>query len=228
MIAEVQRQVLREGAIAAWERSKQLQVLTGESIAHSREAVRRYAEPSCHPSGPQVKASRPDPVRGSGQWPGSLGGAVPAMPPHVSSRAVVLAKVDQAIRRMNGHGAIWSREEASGVGLAASADFPMLVRLDKALDTLGRVENAYDAATALGVAIVTQPDVALIDARLDLAKGSDLALLLRLYAPRTRTLVLTESRSLKEGAASREIDALSRRCSDRQLRDWVAKVGLAA
>jgi hypothetical protein len=95
-------------------------------------------------------------------------------------------------------------EAAPGVALAASARMSALLHVKDLLGTqVGRVTGASDAGTALGLVIVTQPDLAIIDESLELAKGTDLAVVLPLYAPQTKALVLTD-----DAGRSRELRAI--------------------
>jgi hypothetical protein len=55
---------------------------------------------------------------------------------------------------------------------------------------VGRVLGAADGPTALGLAIVHQPDVAVLGADLIEMNGRDTALVISMYAPRTRILLI--------------------------------------
>ena len=68
---------------------------------------------------------------------------------------------------------------------------------------------ARDAGTALGLAIVNQPDVAVIDDDLPIVGGLDAAFLVKTYAPASRVVLFTHderalSTSDREGIATSE------------------------
>ena len=87
---------------------------------------------------------------------------------------------------------------------------------------LGYVVVARDARVALGLAIVTQPDLSIIDASLDVANGSDLATVLPFYAPRTKTLLLTDDHDLATKMQLVEVELMSRQFSDQAPLSWIS------
>jgi hypothetical protein len=143
--------------------------------------------------------------------------------PGPASRRELEMLVERAIRHFTPE---QEDEDAvgAGAGLLASADLVMLLRLSELVGRrLGYVVSAHDAGTALGLAIVTQPDIAIVDTRLELADGVDLTAALPLYSPRTKSLVLTDERCLlRQGTAGRA-DVLPRQFSEQELLSWVSE-----
>jgi len=76
------------------------------------------------------------------------------------------------------------------------------------------------------LAIVAQPDLAIFDTRLELGSGVDLAFVLPLYAPRTRTLVLTDDPQQIAAAATVGLDVERRHCPEWALTQWIGPPGL--
>ena len=110
-----------------------------------------------------------------------------------------------------------------GIGLAVSIDLPTVLRLQQLIGTqLAKVLGAEDAETALGLAISTQPDISIIDTRLDPANGSDLAVILPFYAPRTKRLLLSDDHDLAAKAQLVGIEVMPREFSEEALLSWVA------
>jgi len=109
-----------------------------------------------------------------------------------------------------------------GAGLVASANVPTVTWIeDMARQRLGLVVGAQDAGTALGLAIASQPDIAIVDERLDLGKGSDLVLVLPIYAPRTKALLLTDDREAAARVRLVGMEAMPRGFSERELSAWL-------
>jgi len=131
--------------------------------------------------------------------------------------------VDQTIRRWDPGDEETAEATGQAVGLVASINLPTLVHLQQLAGTrLGYVVGAHDAGAALGLAIATQPDVSIIDARLDVANGSDLAAVLPFYAPRTRTLLLTDDHDMAARAQLTGAEVMPRRFSDQALLSWIS------
>jgi len=109
-----------------------------------------------------------------------------------------------------------------GAAVVACGEMGDLLRIKEVLGaTLSSVFGATDAGTALGLAIAIQPDVAVIDTKLELADGVDVALALPLYAPRTKTLVLTEDPLRAAQVRVVGFDAAPRHPPDSVLGEWV-------
>jgi len=131
--------------------------------------------------------------------------------------------VDRAIR---GHQAIHAATEADskGIALVASMELSTLLRLQELVTShLGYVVGATDAGTAFGLAMATQPDIAVVDGNLDVGRGADLVLTLPLYAPCTRSLLLTEDLDLMAKARIVGVDVLPHEHSPGALLAWVAR-----
>ena len=107
--------------------------------------------------------------------------------------------------------------------LVASINRARLSRLQQlASRDLSLVVAARDAGVALGLAIVIQPDISIIDSWLDGANGSDLATVLPFYAPRTKILLLTDDHDLATKMQLAEVEVMSRRFSDQALLSWIS------
>ncbi|MDE3086382.1 MAG: hypothetical protein KGJ77_06415 [Acidobacteriota bacterium] len=215
MIDAWSREMLRQQATEAWEEAKRLHRTAADLQAQSEQArrmtedrrARRLAQ---QPAGPSEHAD----ALAFRSWD--------ARPPRRGATTRELEfLVDQAIRRSP------NRKDRNldgrGAGLAASVNLPVLLRLQHTLGRqLGFVVGAHDAGTALGLAIATQPDVAVVDARLDLATGADFALALPLYAPRTKTLLLTDDREMAAKAEVVGLDVLPRQYAEPDLLSWIS------
>lgn len=97
-----------------------------------------------------------------------------------------------------------------GLGLVVASRMSRVASLHEALhERLGRVWTARDPADAVGLAITTQPDVALVDDDLPVMSGLDTAVLIRCYAPESSVLLFTDDEETVRVAALHEI-AVSR------------------
>jgi len=111
-----------------------------------------------------------------------------------------------------------------GTALVASANMGELIRFKELVATsVPYVLGASDAGTALGLAIVTQPDLAIVDNRLELASGIDLALNLPFYAPRTRALVLTDDPERAHDVLVVGFETARRHANDSMVLDWIER-----
>jgi hypothetical protein len=215
MLTSFEREVLRRQAMTAWEHAKRLNAEATRVVAAAAQTVRSSGRKRQLP----VTLAR----YRQGETFTYHAAADTESPRHPASRSELEMLVDRAILRFT---PIQEDREALGLGagLLASVDLEMLMRLSQlARRCLGYVVSAHDAGTALGLAMVTQPDIAIVDARLDLASAVDLAAALPLYAPRTRSLVLTDDRDLGTTAQLAGADVLSRQVSERELVSWVSK-----
>lgn len=140
-------------------------------------------------------------------------------------RTAVSLLVDRTIRGWGANGQRSTLDQT--VGLVAAGEMTELIRL-KALcgSRLRHVVGASDVGTALGLAIVTQPDLAVFDTRLELGSGVDLAMVLPLYAPRTRTLVLTDDPRQLANAEVVGLDAEHRHPSASALVSWIGELAV--
>ena len=111
-----------------------------------------------------------------------------------------------------------------GAAIMASGSMYEMIRGKELLgEKVPYVLGATDAGTALGLVIASQPDVAIIDQRLELADGVDLALSLPAFAPHMKVLVLTDD---PVRAADLDVVGLESRghdASDALLRSWIEK-----
>jgi len=210
VIDEWTRERLRQRATNSWQTAKLL----------TREATDRHMA-SGH--APQTECLAHDTARAGSlaQWGHGLGASIPSGP---GSPSEIEMLVDRAIRR-SCFGDDWEAN-GSGAGLVASNDLPTLLRLQNLLgERLSYVVGAHDAGTALGLAIATQPDVAIVDVRLDLASGADVAFTLPAYAPRTKTLLLTEDDDLAAKAKVVGVETLPHCFSEQRLLSWITDGG---
>ena len=107
------------------------------------------------------------------------------------------------------------------IALVASSDPDKLIRIKQLLGTVVPYTLAVmDGATALGVAIAIQPDLAILDSNLDLANGVDVTLTFPLYAPRTKALVLTDNPEHAVDLRLAGFDANLPNVSDSELLAW--------
>ena len=141
---------------------------------------------------------------------------------HLRARGELEVLVDRAIRGAKATHA--AREaDSKGIALVASMELSALLRLEELVTShLGYVVGATDAGTAFGLAIATQPDIAVVDGSLDLGRGADLVFSLPLYAPCTRSLLLTADANLMAKARIVGVDVLPHEHSPGALLSWVA------
>lgn len=194
------RDVLRQQARAAWEDAKRLQREAERLVAETRDA-RRFSQLRRASRGAPHTSLGLDP----GQWSGELA--------YLADRAIAtsMPRADDGA-------------SGAGAGLVASVNHPTLVRLTELVGSrVGSVVGASDAGTALGLAISVQPDVAVVDSRLDLADGDEFVLTLPLYAPRTKALLLADDERAAAKAREIGIDVLPRQFAEGALLSWVAE-----
>jgi hypothetical protein len=215
-IDSFERQLLRDRALDRWQLSKAARhdAATSARYAETRarsDALRRQADAVHERAGEAIaRAAR-------------LVQEVTILRGSSVNNSTLELLADRAIRSWRSHG----RDEADpagGVALAASARMSALIHVKHLLGTrVNRVAGASDAGTALGLVIVTQPDLAIIDESLELAKGTDLAVVLPLYAPQTRALVLTDdpARSRELRAIGFDVEGVD--ADDDSLLDWVER-----
>ena len=109
-----------------------------------------------------------------------------------------------------------------GAALVASASMGELIRFKELVGSrIPYVLGATDAGTALGLAIAMQPDLALIDVRLELASGTDLALTFPFYVPQAKTLVLTDDPERTHRLRTVGFDAQPRHADSTTLLRWI-------
>ena len=83
---------------------------------------------------------------------------------------------------------------AGGVGLVAARPADRRASLGRVVRRrLGRVSVAGDLPTAVGLAIVEQPDLAVVDADIGPITDNELAVIFHVYAPATTILLLTDT-----------------------------------
>ena len=245
MIDDLERERLRRQARADWEKAKRLRRRAAELRSASRDTVRAAQELGSRAAGLRSasaeKAYAAEALRreaaGLALTSDALNARSDDHPPQAPAQlspdaaspgrtvdpALLEALVDQTIRRWDPREEEEAEAKGQGVGLVASINMPTLVRLEQlAGSRLGYVVGANDAGAALGLAIATQPDLSIVDARLDLANGSDLAAILPFYAPRTKTLLLTDDHDLAARAQLVGADVMSRRFSDQALLSWIS------
>ena len=197
MIDALSRERLRKQAKAAWEDAKRLHREAGDLITDSQQLLRMTEDRRARFRDANWRDRR-------------------ALTRNVEMLA------DRAIRMDANNGA--EHLTAKGTGLVASINLPTLVRLETLVGTrLGYVVGAQDAGTALGLAIATQPDIAVVDSRLDVASGADLALTFPFFAPQTKALLLTDDPELTAKAALVGIDVLPRWFAEPALLSWVSE-----
>lgn len=127
------------------------------------------------------------------------------------------ALVDHAIN----HPSLGFDDVAGGTGLAAARQ-PGLMRLNELMGGRVSVSHlAHDAGTALGLAIATQPDIAIVDANLDGAAGWTVVMAMHYFAPLTKSLLLTDDEESAATVRRAGIDVRSREASDETLMAWI-------
>jgi len=246
MIDDLERERLRRQARADWEKAKRLRRRAAELRSASRDTVQAAQELGSRAAGLRSASAEKrfaaEELRQEAAGLALASDALHAQPtgdhslqaparlsPDAASPgrtvnpALLEALVDQTIRRWDPREEEEAEAKGQGVGLVASINMPTLVRLEQlAGSRLGYVVGANDAGAALGLAIATQPDLSIVDARLDLADGSDLAAILPFYAPRTKTLLLTDDHDLAARAQLVGADVMSRGFSDQDLLSWIS------
>lgn len=207
MIDPWRRELLRRQALHAWENSKQLHQDATALVLQARD-VRRMVR--------RRRKVRTEP----------FSDLVHHLDEPVSGRQALAAHelefwADHAIR---GFGASPAEHgTAGGAGLVASVNLPTLARVQKLVEGhLGHVMGARDAGTTLGLAITAQPDIAIIDTNLGLARGADVVVTLPRYAPNTKALLLSDDEETAARVGAVGIDTLPHDSSDDRLSSWVA------
>lgn len=211
MIDAWTREGLRQRAVGAWSEAKRLHHETARLIAESDDAVQLSTEARGRRSSNvhRFAAGNVRPV-----WAGHFSFSITARE--------LECLADRAIRRCNP-----TREDRDaangGAGLVASAHPSTLDRLEALVGSrTGFLATARDAGTALGLVITAQPDLAVVDTRLDVANGADLVLTVPVYAPRTRTLLLTDDDEMAEAVRVAGVDVLSCAFSDEDVSSWIS------
>jgi CheY-like chemotaxis protein len=83
--------------------------------------------------------------------------------------------------------------QTSGLGLVVASRISRMSALHDALhERLPQVWSARDPAGALGLTIVNQPDITVVDDDLPVMTGLDMAVLIRSYAPASRVVLFTD------------------------------------
>ncbi len=136
------------------------------------------------------------------------------------ARRVITANVDRAIRH-------WT-EDIQGaddldrpVAVVASADLGELLRILPLTQGRFRAIGADDVGTTLGLAIVAQPAIAIVDAELGLGSGVDAGMTLSIYAPATRVMVLTDDPGRAADLSIVGLGTEHRDVSDSTLLNWI-------
>lgn len=211
MIDPWTRKVLRQRAVDAWNESKRLDRDTARVIVQSEAGVG---------SSRRARAGRVAHRRNFGDheirpmWVGHFSLSITARELEYFA--------DQAIRRCD-TGEEDRQAAHGGAGLVASAHDSTMDRLEAAVGTrTGFLAAARDAGTALGLVITAQPDVAVVDSRLDFVNGADLALTVPVYAPHTKVLPLTDDDEVAAVAVVAGVDVLPTSFSDEALRSWLS------
>ena len=245
MIDDLERERLRRQARVDWEKAKRLRRRAAELRSASIDTVRAARELGSRAEG--LRSASAEKAYAAEELRREAAGLALAKDLHVRSTddhppqapaqlspdaaspgrtvnpTLLEALVDQTIRRWDPREEEEAEAKGQGVGLVASINLPTLVRLEQLTGSrLGYVVGANDAGAALGLAIATQPDISIVDTRLDLANGSDLAAILPFYAPRTKTLLLTDDHDLAARAQLVGADVMSRRFSDQDLLSWIS------
>jgi len=204
-----ERNVLCHQALERWQRSERLR-------ARSAEA-RQRAELLCRRAGSTIRRSEAVVDRA-----GAVIGEAETLIQGSGHAAAIEHLADRAISRWRGTPDRVATLEG-GYALVASGEAGDLTRMQQSVGmSVGSVFGASDAGTALGLAIAIQPDLAVIDAKMELADGVDMALALPLYAPRTRALVLTDDRLRAAQVRVVGFDTEARHISDAALGAWIA------
>ncbi|HMK99390.1 MAG TPA: hypothetical protein VK428_04305 [Acidimicrobiales bacterium] len=226
MIDALERELLRFSALEAWGEAKRLHREAAALISASRNTVLAAEQLQREATG-LVRASEVLRARSAEGRCSPVVGELPPqadLPRQTFDPALLQTLVDHTIRRWDPTEEQKAEANGKAVGLVASIDFPTLLRLQQLAGTrLGYVVGAHDAGAALGLLIAMQPDLSIIDTRLEVADGSDLAAVLPFYAPRTKTLLLTDDHDLAAKAQHTGAAVMSRNFSDRALLAWVSK-----
>jgi len=164
MLSDDERDELRHRALLAWHDAKRLAADAGELAAAAASLTGHASELISTLNGMQ-----PNPVR---------------------QRRVVRA-IDDVLAADDPRP--YPRERRHGsLGLLAMTDLGGMVAVYQAATKRSwRIVDAVDGATAVGVAMLTQPDCAVLDSNLPTLAGLEVADGIRHYAPHTAVLVLT-------------------------------------
>jgi PleD family two-component response regulator len=144
----------------------------------------------------------------------------------VSAQVTAVGAIDRANRAIERG----LRElELSGAARRSRSDRAKIVVADErvaervllvhALRNDSRVEvvaDAVDGTEALANCVVAQPDVVVLDDRLPTISGLDIAAHLRLYAPRTRSILLVDAHDPLFFRRPAVVDAIAPRYGDRR------------
>lgn len=135
-----------------------------------------------------------------------------------SARASAVAKVDRIVTDRLAEVDLVAAGFGVGVGLVAAHQTHRLGALHDALHRrFDRVTAAGDGATAVGLAIMEQPDVAVIDGDLAVMGGLETALVVRTYAPGTGILLITSEPDVDRWARTQGIVAQGPSADEAQL-----------
>ena len=114
---------------------------------------------------------------------------VRAQRPRLSADEVAIHRVDLIVEARKGS----DLTARSGVGLVVASRMTRMGGLHDSLQKrLSRVWAARDPAGALGLAIVNQPDIVLVDDDLPMVTGLDAALTIKTYTPRSEIVLFSD------------------------------------
>lgn len=223
MIDVLDRELLREQAVTRWNEVKRLRhdaVLLKQRTAELRG---RFESQSARfhelRQGAHLAQER---ARAEVERARKLSEDAAALVGTSSQPMVFEHLVDQAIE-LSGLTFLDDRLD-EGVALVGSADMGELVRMkDLANALLPCTFGAVDAPTVLGLTMTLQPDLAVIDADLDISSGADVVLTFPLYAPQTKALVLTDDPERSRDLRIVGFETQPRDVSDSSLLAWIAR-----
>jgi CheY-like chemotaxis protein len=129
-----------------------------------------------------------------------------------ASRAIerALRELDHSVRR---RGAERAKVVVADDRVAERVLLVHALRCDSRVDV---VADAVDGTEALANCVVEQPDVVVLDDRLPTISGLDVAAELRIYAPRTRTILLLDEHDPLFRSRPAVADAIAPRYGDRR------------
>jgi hypothetical protein len=127
--------------------------------------------------------------------------------------------VDRALERIEG-----SLNLGESPALVASGRLGELVRLKQLAGThCSYVVGTLDSGTALGLAMITQPALAIVADPLEVASAVDMALTLPTYAPRTKVLVLTDDDDAAHDLRTLGIEVDPSHAPDSLVLSWIER-----